>query len=117
MAYEAMRKKADYLKRGRPLAAVDTDGLKGQWVAAFREWVQDTEVPRNHRERFDIEVELNLRGEDLPAALVVEENRMLEEKIQQKIQQVAKDPALKAELDRIFTRDYHEFLESFQNPH
>jgi hypothetical protein len=35
MAYEAMRKKVDYLKRGRPLAAVDTDELKGRWVAAL----------------------------------------------------------------------------------
>src|SRR6266542_1547207 len=93
MAHEAMMKRRDYLQRGRPLASVDTDELKGQWVAAFREWVQDTEVPRDHRARRDIEAELDLRGEDLPAALVVEESRRLEEKIQE----VINDPVRSAE--------------------
>jgi hypothetical protein len=117
MAYEAFQKKADYLRRGRLLATVDTDALKGRWVASYREWIQDPMAPHDHRGRLDIEAELDLRGEEIPAELVLDDTRKLEAAIQERLQQVERDPALKAELDRKFQRDYAEFVKGVQNPH
>jgi hypothetical protein len=55
MAHEALMKPSDYLQRGRLLASIDTDELKG--VIAFRAWARDPEAPQDHRERCDIEAE------------------------------------------------------------
>src|SRR5262245_53686741 len=65
--YRRQKELADYLNRGRYLAGVSTEKLKEDWIAKYREWAKDIKAPQDHRSRFDIEAELDLRGEEIPA--------------------------------------------------
>jgi hypothetical protein len=64
---------ASYLRRGRQRAQTPTETLEGRWVALMRQWGGAWGKGNwdfDHRERDDVEAELELRGIELPGHLV-----------------------------------------------
>jgi hypothetical protein len=66
-AFNRQRRLANYLTRGRHLAGIDTEKLKAEWIIRYREWARDLKAPQDHQSREDIEAELDMRGEEIPA--------------------------------------------------
>src|SRR5271163_4805281 len=65
-----------YLSRGRQLADAPTEELESRWTAQMREWVKNF-TGFDHRERDDIQAELQLRGIEPPIRLVEDVMRSL----------------------------------------
>ena len=66
LADEDLERMADYVRRGRPMSAVDTEELKASWVEHFHLHIaeaveNDTTTPMD-----DAECELKLRKVELP---------------------------------------------------
>ena len=55
-----------YAKRGRHLAAVDSNELRQRWITEFKNWANNSEKQIDNRAREDIQAELALRGEQPP---------------------------------------------------
>ena len=58
------RQTESYMKRGRSLAAVSTDELTLAWIKEFRAWTKNP--THRHQAMTDVEVELTIRGKDVP---------------------------------------------------
>jgi hypothetical protein len=105
-AFCGMRKRANYLRRGRYLAGVGTPELKSQWLAKVRQWLRDgIKAPQDHRSREDIEAELEIRGEEVPWC----------QELNDALKATRKDPPTLAEQQRGET-EFAEFLQSLENP-
>ena len=82
---QAIDRTQDYVKRGRPLAAVEAATLKEQWIATYRRWCRDVRNYDLQRDANDIESELSLRGEEVPIDRVVGEMQALAEGLKQEL--------------------------------
>jgi hypothetical protein len=82
---QAIDRTEDYVKRGRPLAAVESAALKEQWIETYRKWCRDVRNYDLQRDANDIESELALRGEEVPIDRVVEEMHTLAEALKQEL--------------------------------
>jgi len=109
-AYDRQKKLASYLRRGRYLAGVTIEKLKEDWIVKYREWAKDIKAPQDHRSREDIEAELDLRGEDIPAD--PEGYRQFTESMDR----AWAEPPTLAERQRA-DAEFAEFLASLENPH
>jgi hypothetical protein len=108
-AYDRQKKLASYLQRGRYLAGVSIEKLKEDWIARYREWAKDIKAPQDHRSRDDIEAELDLRGEEIPAD---PEGFYL---FRENLEKAMKEPPTLAEQQR-GEAEFNEFLASLENP-
>jgi hypothetical protein len=64
---------ASYLQRGRQHAGAPTETLEDRWIVLMRQWLDAWSNDRweyDHRERDDVEAELELRGVELPGELI-----------------------------------------------
>jgi hypothetical protein len=61
----------NYISRGRQLKHTPTEELERRWAELMREWVKNY-TGFDHRERTDVQAELELRGIELPMHLVEE---------------------------------------------
>ena len=82
---QAIDRTEDYVKRGRPLAAIDAAILKERWVEAYRKWCREVRSYDLQREANDIESELSLRGEEVPIDRVVAEMHTLADALKQEL--------------------------------
>jgi hypothetical protein len=82
---QAIDRTEDYVKRGRPFAAIDAATLKDQWVEAYRKWCRAVRNYELQREANDIESELSLRGEEVPIDRVVAEMHTLADALKQEL--------------------------------
>ena len=82
---QAIDRTEDYVKRGRPLAAIDAALLREQWIEAYRKWCREVRNYDLQREANDIESELSLRGEEVPIDRVVAEMHTLADALKQEL--------------------------------
>jgi hypothetical protein len=66
----------NYVGRGRQLAGTPAKELERRWTALMRGWLENF-TGFDHRERNDIQAELELRGIELPTRLVEDVMRSL----------------------------------------
>jgi hypothetical protein len=105
-AFLAMRKRADYLNRGRHLVGASTSKLKSQWLARVRQWLCDgIKSPQDHRSREDLEAELDMRGEEVPWC----------QELNDALKATRKEPPTLAE-HRRGEAEFAEYLQSLENP-
>jgi hypothetical protein len=104
LRFEAMAK---YVQGGRILVRQEDEQLRRRWVDLFREWVSNFQFGHDHREREDVESELQLRGLLPPFDRVTEELAAMRKKSGAHIEALLRDPEralrmeqrLNAELD------------------
>jgi hypothetical protein len=86
---------ADYVRRGRLLAEIDDEELRGRWVGLFRSWVMtDFGAGHDHRQREDVESELQLRGKDPPFDRVPDEMAAMSERSKSRTDAMLRNPEL-----------------------
>jgi hypothetical protein len=68
---QQLQRLQDYLKRGRPFASAPLEELRPRSVALMRQWSKSIRG-FDHRERDDIEAEMQLRKVEPPLDLVKE---------------------------------------------
>jgi hypothetical protein len=93
-----------YVQRGRRFSAMPTEELKQRWVATFKAYVADVQLPRLKADMDDLEAELNVRKETPPFDLVGVELEALIAMASAAAERLQKDPARHKEVD-------HEFME------
>jgi hypothetical protein len=64
---------ADYVGRGRPLAAAEFVALRQHWIAQMGLWSNKTASAEDHKMREDIEAEMRIRGYAPPFEAVKED--------------------------------------------
>jgi hypothetical protein len=97
----------DYRKRGRKLAAVETEHLKQQWVDAFKRWAAGNRA--DHRVREDIQAELLIRGHEVPFELVQGELAALKATSRATDERLFRDPARLARADAALSEEVEAF--------
>ncbi len=110
LANQALERLQDYLKRGRSLAAAQLETLNSRWVYLMRSWAEDVRGKADHREREDIEAELQLRKVEPPFDLVKGAMATLRQKSKQAMAELQRDPERLAREER----DLAEKIKSFE---
>jgi hypothetical protein len=110
LANQALERLQDYLKRGRSLAATPLGTLNGRWVYLMRTWGEDVRGKADHREREDIEAELQLRKVKPPFDLVKDAMAVLRQKSKEAMAELERDPERLAREER----DLAEKIASFE---
>jgi hypothetical protein len=94
-----------YLNRGRQLKHTPTEELERRWAELMREWVKNY-TGFDHRERIDIQSELELRGTEPPFHLVEDVVCSLEQQRQQVANELQNlDPDRKAAIEELFRNE------------
>jgi hypothetical protein len=105
---------ADYVRRGRHLADVDSDELQWRWIADFKAWA--TNVRRHdHKPREDIESELIIRGQPFPFEAVTEEWATILAANREFTKRLESDPALLTDVERKLVADVEAFHRSLKD--
>ena len=112
---QAIDRTEDYVKRGRPLAAVDAAALKEQWIATYRKWCRDVRNYDLQRDANDIESELSLRGEEAPIDRVVEEMHALAEALKQELLRL--DAAQLKRMGETMLAELEDYRRRARSPH
>jgi hypothetical protein len=101
---------ADYVRRGRLLAALDDKELCLRWADLFRGWVAaDFGAGYDHKEREDVESELQLRGKDPPFDRVPGEMAALREKSKARTDALLGNPELAERVEQRINADLDAF--------
>jgi hypothetical protein len=78
LANQQLEQLQDYLHRGRALSEKSVETLNARWLELMSDWVRDFGSKTDHREREDIQAELQFRKLEPPfdqAAEIMEELR------------------------------------------
>jgi hypothetical protein len=98
----------DYLRRGRPLASTPLEELCPRWVTLMRSWMESIRG-FDHRERQDIEAEMQLRKVDPPFDLVKDVLETLRRKSKEHMDELLQDPARFARLEEKLAEEIEQF--------
>jgi hypothetical protein len=103
-----------YISRGRTLAKVETELLVDKWVAAFKNMANARDAGQKEDEanritRADLEAELLLRRVDLPYRMVERELALLRAALETAMDELRKDPARLAEVNKDIAADIAAF--------
>jgi hypothetical protein len=101
---------ADYVRRGRLLAALDDEELCRRWVDLFKLWVAtDFDAGHDHRAREDVESELQLRGKEPPFDRVPDEMAAMSEKSKARTDAMLRNPELAQRMEQRIKADLAAF--------
>jgi hypothetical protein len=107
---------ADYVRRGRLLAALDEQELRRRWVDLFKLWVaSDFDAGHDHQAREDVESELQLRGGEPPFDRVPDEMAAMSEKSKARTDAMLRNPELAERLAQKISAELAAFRTGIKN--
>jgi hypothetical protein len=106
---------ARYVRRGRLLAGLDDEELRRRWVRLFKLWIADYGSGHDHRERDDIESELQLRGLVPPYDRVPDELAVMREKWRAYRDELLKDPEQVKQMEQSLIARLEAFRRNIKN--
>jgi hypothetical protein len=106
---------AGYVRRGRLLAELDDEQLRGRWVRLFKLWIADQGSGPFHQEREAIESELLLRGLVPPFERVPGELAVMREKWQAYTDVLLKDPERIEQMEQSLNARLDAFRRGIKN--
>jgi hypothetical protein len=109
LANQQLERLEEYLKCGRPLASASIEELKARWVTLTENWAKS---PRgvDHREREDIEAEMQVRKVSPPVELAKDAIQTLRRKSKERTDKILQDPERYARM----ARELHEEVDQFE---
>jgi hypothetical protein len=109
LANQQLERLQYYLQRGRPLSRVPLATLNAHWIGLMRAWVQNFTPRMDHREREDIEAELQLRKLEPPFDQAREVMDQLKQKSREQTDRLLADPLRLARTEISLREEIAEF--------
>jgi hypothetical protein len=108
LANQQLERLEEYLKRGRPLASAPIEELNARWVTLTENWANS---PRgvDHREREDIEAEMQVRKVTPPVELAKDAIQTLRRKSKELDAKIFQDPEHYARMARELDEKVDQF--------